>query len=169
MASENEKTGAALQISIDKSAESCRAGTPILYNTVVTNTGKEATPPLIVAMNIINLKGDGEPVDPEDWSPQRTQYLESLEPGKSATHSWRINAILDGNFMVYMVAIPAPGTAEATTQPVASSGIHLTVTPYTKLNPGGVLPYAIGGPLLVGLAIFFVYRYRRRRTGEAVA
>jgi hypothetical protein len=45
---------------------------------------------------------------------------------------------------------------------VASSGIHLTVTPFTRLNPGGVLPYAIGGPLLVALAIFVVYRIRRR-------
>ena len=34
---------------------------------------------------------------------------------------------------------------ETTSQLVASSGIHLTVTPYTKLNPGGVLPYAIWG------------------------
>jgi hypothetical protein len=120
-------------------------------------------------MNIINLKGSGEPVDPEDWSPQRTQYLDSLAAGKSANLSWRINAILDGDFMVYMVVIPSPASAEATSQPVASSGIHLGVTPYTKLNPGGVLPYAIGGPILVGLAIFFVYRYRRRRTSEAAA
>jgi len=51
---------------------------------------------------------------------------------------------------------------ETTSQLVASSGIHLTVTPYTKLNPGGVLPHAIGGPIVVGLAIFFVYWHRRR-------
>jgi hypothetical protein len=37
------------------------------------------------------------------------------------------------------------------------------VTPYTKLNPGGVLPYVIGGPLLLGLIIFLVYRHRRRQ------
>ena len=46
--------------------------------------------------------------------------------------------------------------------PVTERSIHLTVTPYTKLNPGGVLPYAIGGPVLLGLVIFFVYRQRRR-------
>jgi hypothetical protein len=36
------------------------------------------------------------------------------------------------------------------------------VTKYTRLNPGGVLPYAIGGPLLLGLIIFLVYRKRHR-------
>jgi hypothetical protein len=65
--------------------------------------------------------------------------------------------------MVYMVAIPAPGSAETSSQPVASGGIHLTVTPYTKLNPGGVLPFAIGGPLVLAIVIFFVYRHRRRQ------
>jgi hypothetical protein len=104
-------------------------------------------------MNIINLDKHGEVVDPEDWSPQRTQYLEPVAPGQSATLHWRVNAILDGDFMVYIVAIPAPGSPEATSQPVASSGIHLTVTPYTKLNPGGVLPYAIEANL-GGCAIF---------------
>ena len=86
-----------------------------------------------------------------------------LGPGQSASLDWRVNAILDGDYMVYMVAIPAPGSPEATSQPVASSGIHLTVTPYTKLNPGGVLPYAIGGPVLLVVVIFFVYRHRRKQ------
>ena len=159
-----------VEISIDMDAAVVRAGTPILYNTLVTNKGTEASPPLIVAMNIINLKGTGEPVDPEDWSPQRTQYLDALAPGQSAKHSWRVNAILDGNFMVYMVVIPAPRSRETTSRPVASSGIHLTVTPFTRLNPGGVLPYAIGGPALLALGIFLIYRHRRRQidTGAGI-
>jgi hypothetical protein len=115
-----------------------------------------------MAMNIV-LVGKGDPVDPEDWSPQRTQYVDRLGPGESSPLSWRVNAILDGAFMVYMVAIPAPGAPEATSQPVASSGIHLVVTPYTKLNPGGVLPYAIGGPIVLGLLMTVVYRRRRRQ------
>jgi hypothetical protein len=158
-----------LQISIDLDAKVVQAGSPVLYNTVLKNNGTEASPPLIVAMNIINLDAQGEIVDPEDWSPQRTQYTESLASGKSVNLSWRVNAILDGDYMVYMVVIPAPSGQEATSQPVASSGIHLTVTPFTQLNPGGILPYAIGGPVLLGLIIFFVYRHRRRKTGESVA
>lgn len=154
---------AQLQVSIDVTAKTVRAGTPLLYNTVVTNPGTTASPPLIVAMNIINLNASGDVVDPEDWSPQRTQYSDPIAPGQSATFNWRINAILDGNYMVYMVVIPAPGGPEETSHPVTSPGIHLVVTKYTRLNPGGVLPYAIGGPVLLGLIIFFVYRQRHRQ------
>jgi hypothetical protein len=154
---------APLKVSISMSDSTVRAGGTILFQTVVTNDHAEPSRPVIMAMNIINLNAQGEVVDPEDWSPQRTQYVEPLGPGQAATLDWRVNAILDGDFMVYMVAIPAPGDPEATSQPVASSGIHLTVTPYTKLNPGGVLPYAVGGPVVLGLVIFFVYRHRRRQ------
>jgi len=36
------------------------------------------------------------------------------------------------------------------------------VTKFTKLNPAGVLPYAIGGPVLLTVAIVYLYRRRRR-------
>jgi ABC-type transport system involved in multi-copper enzyme maturation permease subunit len=156
-------TQAPLKVSISMTDSTLRAGGTILFQTVVTNDHAEPSQPVIVAMNIINLNAQGEVVDPEDWSPQRTQYIEPLGPGRSATVDWRINAILDGNFMVYMVAIPAPGSADATSQPVASAGIHLTVTPYTKLNPGGVVPYVIGGPVVLGILIFMAYRHRRKQ------
>jgi hypothetical protein len=135
----------------------------VLFNTLVTNNSAEPTAPLILAMNIINLNAKGDVVDPEDWSPQRTQYVEAgLAPGESATLGWRVNAILDGDYMIYLVLIPSPSGPEATTHPVSSPGVHLTVTPFTRLNPGGVLPYAIGGPLLLGLGIWLVYRRRQR-------
>lgn len=151
-----------IQLSIDLTAKTVRAGTPILYNTVLTNNGTSSTPPLIVAMNIINLNASGDVVDPEDWSPQRTQYSQPVAPGQSVSLAWRINAILDGDFMVYTVGIPAPAGAEVTSHPVTSPGIHLIVTKYTRLNPGGVLPYAIGGPVVLGFIIFAVYRRRHR-------
>lgn len=155
-----------LHISIDMDYKTVKAGDPIRYNTEITNQGAQASPPLCVAMNIINLNANGEIVDPEDWSPQRTQYIETLAPGQSTKLSWRVNAILDGDYLIYMVAIPQPTGKDATSQPVASSGIHLTVTPFTRLNPGGVLPYAVGGPLVLGLIIYLVYRQRHRRIDD---
>lgn len=140
-----------------------KTGDRVLYNTTVTNTGKADSRSLCVAMNIINLNAAGDIVDPEDWSPQRTQYLETVPPGQSVTLSWRVNAILDGDYLVYMVLIPEPGGREATSQPIASSGIHLTVTPFTKLNPGGVLPFAIGGLVVLLGGMVFLYRLRRRK------
>lgn len=152
-----------VKISIDMEYTTVKASDPIFFNTIVTNTGTTDALPSIVAMNIINLDAQGEIVDPEDWSPQRTQYIEQLAPGESAALNWRVNAILDGDYMIYMVVIPQPQGKNATSQPVASSGIHLTVTPFTKLNPSGVLPYAIGVPILMLVIIYFVNRRRHQQ------
>lgn len=162
LARQEKQPEAGLQLSIDMQSKAVKATDSILFNTLVTNKSSEASIPVILAMNIINLDREGEIVDPEDWSPQRTQYVERLAPGQSATHAWRVNAILDGDYMVYMVAIPQPDAPEATSHPVASSGIHLTVTPYTRLNPAGILPFAIGGPLVLLLGIYLLYRHRSR-------
>jgi ABC-type transport system involved in multi-copper enzyme maturation permease subunit len=150
-------------VSITMTDTTVRAGGTILFKTTVKNDHADASRPLIMAMNIINLNAKGEIVDPEDWSPQRTQYIEPLAAGQSTALDWRVNAILDGDYMIYMVAIPAPGGPDATSQPVASSGIHLTVTPYTKLNPSGVLPYVVGGPVVLGMLILMAYRHRRKQ------
>ncbi|MCI0694778.1 ABC transporter permease [candidate division KSB1 bacterium] len=152
-----------IQITVDMAYKTVQQGEHIIYNTTVTNNGTENSAPLCLAMNIINLDAAGDIVDPEDWSPQRTQYIETLAPGQSATHAWRVNAILDGDYLIYMVAIPEPSGDDATSQVVASSGIHLIVTPFTKLNPGGVLPYAIGGPVVLIACIIILYRLRRRK------
>jgi hypothetical protein len=144
-----------------------KAGDKVTYNTVLSNSGTETTPPLSVAMNIINLDAAGDVVDPEDWSPQRTQYLETLGPGQTVTFSWIVNAILDGDYLIYMTLIPEPAGQKATSQPVASSAIHLTVTPFTKLNPRGVLPYAVGGPIVLLLGMSLLRRHRRRQIEES--
>jgi hypothetical protein len=152
-----------LHISVDLDYTVVKAGDKVVYNTMLNNSGTEASPPLSVAMNIINLDAAGDVVDPEDWSPQRTQYLESLGPGQSTKQSWVVNAILDGDYLIYMVLIPEPAGQKATSHPVASSAIHLTVTPFTKLNPRGVLPYAVGGPIVLLLGMSLLRRHRRRQ------
>jgi ABC-2 type transport system permease protein len=169
--SEEMVTHQNLQITVNMAYKTLKTGDNIEYTTVVTNKGNEPSPNLSVAMNIINLDAAGDVVDPEDWSPQRTQYMDVLQPGESKTLSWRINAILDGDFLVYMVLIPQPKDENSTSQPIASSAIHLTVTKFTKVNPSGILPYAIGGPIVLILGIFILYRIRRRKIdmGEAVA
>jgi hypothetical protein len=152
-----------LTITVDTDARHVKTGDSVEFSTTITNNAGEASPPLIVAMNVINLDATGDVVDPEDWSPQRTQYIDGIGPGDSATQKWIINTILEGDFMVYMVLIPEPESAETTSHPVTSGGIHLTVDPFTRLNPGGVLPFAIGGPILLLVITYFVYRRRRQQ------
>ncbi len=137
-----------LQIVVDLDYTTVNTGDEVEFNSVVTNSGTQDSPPMNVAMNIVKT-GKGDPVDPEDWSPERTQEVEPLAPGESAEQSWTVDAILEGDYMVYLTVIPKPDGPEATSQPVSSSGIHLTVNPFTRTNPGGVLPIAIGMPIVL--------------------
>ena len=151
-----------LSITIDTYHVENKNGDKVPFTTVVTNNGQEPLPYTTVAMNIIKLSGEGDPVDPEDWAPERTQGIETLGPGESVTHSWTVNTIFDGNYMVYMVAIVKPTSPNITSMPVVSPGIHLTVHPFARANPSGILPYVIATPIVLVLGIVFLLRRRRR-------
>jgi hypothetical protein len=150
-----------LAVTIEQSALQVKAGDEIPFESLIENNGTENSAPVILAMNIINLKGDV--VDPEDWSPQRVQKVPSLAPGDSSRKTWTIEAILKGDYMVYLVAIPQPKGADATSEPAASNGLHLTVGAFTNLNPEGVLPVVIFVPLGVTVILLLVVRLRLRR------
>lgn len=165
-ATAQETQDALIGISIDMDVATVKTGDPVLFDTSVTNDSDTESPPLIVAMNIINLDSEGDVVDPEDWSPERTQYVTPMAAGESVRLSWRVNAILEGDYMVYMVVVPEPDGTDATSHPVASPGIHLTVDPFTRLNPGGVLPLVIAIPTLLMAAVGFVMWRQRRRINQ---
>jgi ABC-2 type transport system permease protein len=144
-----------LQISIDKSYLEVKTGDSTEFQTVVQYNGSEESTPMVVAMNIVNL-GEGEPVDPEDWSPERTQEVEPLAPGESAEQTWTITAILAGDYLAYMTVIPEPQEPGDTSSPVSSPGIRFTVEAFAPLNPSGVLPVAVGLP--IGLILIFAFQ-----------
>jgi uncharacterized membrane protein len=156
-----------LQIAVDLGFKTVNVGDEIGFSTVVTNTGAEKSSPLNVAMNIVKT-GKGDPVDPEDWSPQRTQGIETLAPGESVKQSWTVAAIMEGDYMVYLTVIPKPQGADATSQLVSSPGVHVTVNPFPDSNPGGILPVAIGIPLVL-MAFSILLRRSKRWRREATA
>src|SRR5215218_9178105 len=154
-----------LQISIDRRYEVTKTGDEFDFKTKVKNVDPhKQSGPLVVAMNIINL-GSGQPVDPEDWSPERTQAIGSLKPGQASGLTWTIESILKGDYLIYMVVTPKPVGSTSTSQPVASSAIHLTVKPHTRLNPGGIMPLAIGTPTALTV-VWLGLRAMRRREVE---
>jgi ABC-2 type transport system permease protein len=152
-----------LDISIEKEFKLVETGDEIKFNTVVTNNGPQTSAPLIVAMNIINLDQTGEAVDPEEWSPKRTQYIESLASGKADRQSWTITTATKGDFMVYMTLISEAASVESAGRPVASSGVPFTVAPSARRDLMGVLPFIFGGPVVVLVATYIVYRRRRQQ------
>ncbi len=156
-----------LAIDVDLASREVKTGDRINFQTRVTVPDGE-TGPWIVAMNIVNL-GDGDPVDPEDWSPLRAQTIDRVDANRQAVLDWEVNAIIKGDYLVYMVALASPASAGETSQPVSSQGIHLTVNQFLRINPGGVLPLAIGMPVALSGLLYGVSRARRRMIDNDLA
>jgi hypothetical protein len=152
-----------LAISVDSKFKLVEMGDVVEFNTVVSNNGLQTAPPLIVAMNIVNLDETGEAIDVEEWSPERTKYIGSLAPDESVDLDWLITTGLNGNYMVYIVLIPQPANANVTTFPVASSSLYLTVEPSARLQPETVIPFALGVPIILLAITFVVYRRRSQQ------
>jgi hypothetical protein len=92
-----------------------------------------------------------------------------LAPGETADLDWTINAILEGDYLAYMVVIPEPDGSQATSLPVASPGIHLTVAQFTLLNPSGITPVAFGIPVLLAIILAVQLGLRRKRIDRSHA
>jgi ABC-2 type transport system permease protein len=164
---QTEDPASPVRITIDKSYLEVKTGDSTEFTTVVEYNGTEESTPMVVAMNIVNL-GEGDPVDPEDWSPERSQSVEPLEPGESAELNWTINAILEGDYMAYLTVIPEPRESGETSQPVSSPGIRLLVAAYSPLNPRGILPVALGMPIGLSL-IFGLQKFLRQGRRKSMA
>ena len=67
-----------------------------------------------------------------------------------------------GKYLVYMVVIPKPAGTKATSQPVASNGIHLTIKGVARVNPGGMLPVALATTGGLSLGAVGLHWFRRR-------
>jgi ABC-2 type transport system permease protein len=155
--------GEELELSIDSKLKQVKTGQVVKFNTAITNRGLQTSTPLIVALNVVNLKKGSAAVDLEEWSSVRTQYIGSLAPDETIDLGWTITAGLHGDYIVYVVLIPQPPSTEVTTFPVASSSLQLTVTPTARLQPDAVLPFALGVPVFLLAITFVVYRRRRQQ------
>ena len=126
------------------------------FTSEVTNLGVEPTVPLVAHLNVASLQ-EGVYVDPEDWSPERTQFIRPIAPGSSVNLSWTIQALIDGDFAVYVVVLPK----DLSTSPIVSHSIQVQVGKRTILDLMDVLPVGIAVPVVL-LLLFFGIRSRHR-------
>ena len=147
-----------LGVRVDRTRIETQLGDKFDFRTTITNEGSTAARGYIAHLNVLSYDS-GVYVDPEDWSGQRTRYLQPLPPGDSSTITWRMQAVNAGRFAVYIAVLPQTrGGGRPTTGPV----IAIAVAERTTLNSGGILPLALGVPALLG-AVWLGLRMRRRR------
>lgn len=149
---------APVSASVDRTQISTDLGRTFGFRTTIANDGSEPADGLIAHLNIVSLTGDVY-VDPEDWSTHRTRYLSSIGPASSTTLTWRLKAVSSGSFGVYVAVLRSGGDPHA---PIATPLVTVDVAGRTTLNAGGIVPVALGVPLILGLLAIGL-RLRGRR------
>jgi hypothetical protein len=128
----------------------------------VTNASDLASVPLVVHLDITNPDSTSS-VDPEDWTSELTQPVGVVGAGSSVTVGWNLQPISPGTFTAFVVALPRDGS-----DVVASDVVRIQVADRRSLDPGGILPVAIGAPAVVGGLLLVQIRIARRsRRGDA--
>lgn len=97
------------------------------------------------------------PVDLEDWSAEKGLYIGSVAGGQQLPLNWKIHFVKAGDYSLIIVAETA-----GQRDPIVSTITNFHVNPKRNLNPGQVLPVALGMPLVVLLLISALY-YRRQK------
>jgi hypothetical protein len=153
---------AAVELKVDKDTVKTVLGETFTIKTEIVNSGDAATDQLLAHLNVASLTEDVY-VDPEDWSAERSQVVESLDPGETRSLTWEIQAVNDGSFDAYVVVLPNGESTSGKGPLVVSPPVHLDVAGRRTLNAGGALPVAIAVPILLGL-LAVGNRLRMRRS-----
>lgn len=96
------------------------------------------------------------PVDLEDWSAEKGLYIGTIGADQTLPLNWKIHFVKAGTYSLIIVA-----EAAGYDFPQASSIVQFNVNPKTNLNPGEVLPVALGTPVAL-TSILFLLAHRRR-------
>lgn len=152
-----------LTIHVNLTSVSLMEGEYFTFSTNISNNGTETTPSLVAHLNVGSLK-KGIYVDPEDWSSERTLFLEPLGPGASVNLTWRVHALFAGDIAVYVVVLPM----DAASTPAVSDEVIVHVEKWSVMYLSDVTPVVIAvpvvlGTLYIGLRGLIVHRSRRHR------
>lgn len=150
---------AAVVATPDRARVTTELGRTFSFSTVLAGDRAGAGGPLIAHLDVVSLEPDVY-VDPEDWSSARTRYLEPIPAGAQRPLSWSVKAVNSGAFAVYVTVVSRDGTGT----PVTGPAVRVAVADRQTLDAGGILPLALGTPVLLGLAAGLSWRRRVRAT-----
>jgi uncharacterized protein (DUF58 family) len=147
-------------VTITPSELATSVGTKIEIEVGVTNDGAEPTGDLALHIDITDPTRESS-VDPEDWVPELTKQLRSVDPGATGTVRWTLNPIAGGDFTLFAVAVERDAGLQPTVL-ASSNAVPVRVAEARSLNPGGVFPLVLGVPTVLGGVLAWRNRPRRR-------
>ena len=132
-------------------------GQKIEFTSTVRNAGEQPLTDLVAHVAILTSDADVY-VDPEDWSPRRTQYVDRLDGGEETALSWDVQAVTAGPIILY-VAVTDPGSDTA----AVSGPLYMQVTGRREVNSQDAFPLVAGVPAAVLLLLGMTLVRRRTR------
>lgn len=147
-----------LTVTLDQSEGTAGPGEKLSFVSTVTSTGDQDVTDVVAHLNILTTDGDVY-VDPEDWSPRRTQYVDGLAPGQSVDLTWDVQAVTSGPLVLFV------SVASGTGDQVQSSGPYrLTVQGQRVVDATRVAPMVLWAPagVLILLGVTILRRRRHR-------
>ena len=145
-----------LQVQLDRSHFDAGPGQRLSFTSTIRNTGAEAQTDLVAHLSILTTDASVY-VDPEDWSPKRTQYVDELPAGDSVELDWTVQAVTSGPIVLYVSVNSAEIDATSSSPP-----LEMTVGGQRVVEAGRVLPLVLWMPVGV-LALLGAVLLRRRR------
>ncbi len=133
------------------------AGEYVTLEAEVVNVGTQPISSVTTYLSLVDV-GTHMPVDLEDWSAEKGLFIGTIAAGETLPLAWKIHLIRSGNYTASVVA-----EAEGADLPVISRVTYLKALPKRNLNPGNVLPVALGEPILLVFGFLLLRFWRTRR------
>jgi hypothetical protein len=131
------------------------AGDYVTVNAQIRNTSQQPITDVTTYLSLMDTQNK-LPVDLEDWSAEKGLYIGTIEPDQVLPLNWKIHFVKAGTYSLIIVAIRAGSEI-----PQVSDITSFQVNPKRNLNPGQVLPVALGTPIVL-ILIFSIVNYKRQ-------
>jgi hypothetical protein len=131
------------------------AGDYVTVNAQIRNTSQQPITDVTTYLSLVDTQNK-LPVDLEDWSAEKGLYIGTIEPDQVLPLNWKIHFVKAGTYSLIIVAIRAGSEI-----PQVSGITSFQVNPKHNLNPGQVLPVALGTPIVL-ILIFSIVNYKRQ-------
>ena len=151
-----EAISGTISVTIDPQERSLDLGGDLAVQVTLQNKGPQPSVPLVVHLDVVDPSRSTS-VDPEDWTATLVKRVGMVAAGDIVTVDWNIQPTSAGRFTVYAVAVSVDGADLA-----VSGVLAVDVADRRSLNPSGILPVAIGVPVLIGALLLFQLRLARR-------
>ncbi len=131
------------------------AGDYVTVQAEIKNISKETQSNIITYLSLSD-NDTKLPVDLEDWSAEKGQFVGSIEAGQSFPLNWKLHFVKAGSYSLAVIAL-----IEGNQNPEISTITHFAVQAKKNLNPAHVLPVALGTPIFVIILLFIIAGRRK--------